>query len=61
MEPVTGAESLVGAANDSAVFEGISSVAFDYGKNIAGVVSVTVGSSSSPDAFIGLTRSHLYG
>jgi len=51
---VTGAESLF-QASGSAVFNGVSSVTFDYGKNIAGVVSVTVGSSSSPDAFIGLT------
>jgi len=52
---VTGAETLTGTASGSAVFKGVSSVTFDYEKNIAGVVSVTVGSSSSPDAFIGLT------
>jgi len=52
---VTGAESLIGASPGSALFDGISSVTFDYSKNIAGVVSVTVGSSSSSDAFIGLT------
>jgi hypothetical protein len=46
---------LTGQANGYAVFQGISSVAFDYGKNIAGVVSVTVGTSSSPGALIGLT------
>jgi hypothetical protein len=31
-------------------------VTFDYGKNIVGVVSVTVGRTSSPDAQIGLTH-----
>jgi hypothetical protein len=52
---VTNAKSLVGGPKGSATFRGISSVTFDYGVNIAGVVSVTVGSSSSRDAFIGLT------
>ena len=52
---VTGAESLIGASPGSALFDGVSSVTFDYSKNIAGVVSVTVGSSSSSDALIGLT------
>lgn len=48
---VMGEESFVGGANGSAVFGGVSSVTFDYGKNITGVVSITVGSSSSPNAF----------
>jgi hypothetical protein len=52
---VTNADSLAGSPHGSAIFNGISSVTFDYSKNIAGVVSVTVGTSSSPDAFIGLT------
>jgi hypothetical protein len=52
---VTGAESLAGSSTGSAVFNGVSAVTFDYGKNIAGLVSVTVGNVSSPDAFIGLT------
>ena len=52
---VSNAASLVGSAHGSATFNGISAVTFDYSKNIAGVVSVTVGSSSSPHAFIGLT------
>jgi len=52
---VSNAASLIGGPNGSAVITNTSSVTFDYGKNIAGVVSVTVGTSSSPDAFIGLT------
>jgi hypothetical protein len=52
---VTNAASLVESADDNAIFNGISSVTFDYAKNIAGVVSVTVGESSSYDAVIGLT------
>ena len=53
---VENAESLTNSAVGNATFTGAnSSVTFDYGKNIAGVVSVTVGTSSSLDAFIGLT------
>jgi hypothetical protein len=52
---VTAAESLVGGPDGSAVFNGISSITFDYSKNIAGVVSVTVGQSSDPNAVLGLT------
>jgi hypothetical protein len=49
--------SSLAASSGSATFNGTSAVTFDYGKNIAGVVSVTVGSVSSSDAFIGLTYS----
>ena len=52
---VSNAETLAGSAHGSATFNGVSSVTFDYGKNVAGIVSVTVGTSSSPHAFIGLT------
>lgn len=52
---VTNAESLTGDDIGSATFYPNSSVTFDYSKNIAGVVSVTVANSSSPDALIGLT------
>lgn len=52
---VTNGESLIGGPNGTASFNGISSITFDYAKNIAGVVSVTVGASSSPDAVLGLT------
>ncbi|TVY36182.1 hypothetical protein LSUB1_G007210 [Lachnellula subtilissima] len=46
----------------SAKFPGPASITFDYGMNIAGIVSVTVGGSSSPDATISLTytESSLY-
>jgi energy-coupling factor transporter transmembrane protein EcfT len=52
---VSNAESLIENVHGDACFQGVSSVTYDYGKNIAGVVSVSVGKSSSPDAFIGLT------
>jgi hypothetical protein len=52
---VSGAASLIGGTRGYAIFQGTASVTFDYGKNIAGMVSVTVGSSSSSDAQIGLT------
>ncbi|TVY82262.1 hypothetical protein LSUE1_G005922, partial [Lachnellula suecica] len=39
----------------NAQFTGPSSISFDFGKNIAGLVSVTVGDSSSPDASLSLT------
>jgi hypothetical protein len=41
--------------NGNATFLGNSSVTFDFQKSIAGVVSLTVGNSSSKDAFIGVT------
>jgi hypothetical protein len=52
---VNSAASLLWGPNGSAVFNGPSAVTFDYGKNIAGVVSVEVGFSSSKNASIGLT------
>lgn len=52
---VDNAASLTGKTSGCAIFHGISSATFDYGKNIAGVVSITAGTSSSPDAVIGLT------
>lgn len=60
--PITNAASLLGSANGNAQFSGSSSVTFDHGKNIAGVVSVTVGTYSSPGATISLTytESSLY-
>ncbi|RDW95315.1 six-hairpin glycosidase-1 [Coleophoma crateriformis] len=52
---VSNANSLLGGPNGSATFHGNSSVTFDFTKNVGGVVSVTVKSASSADAFIGLT------
>ena len=52
---ITHSKSLIGGPNGTATFNGVSSVTFDYTKNIGGVVSLTVGKSSSSDAFLGLT------
>lgn len=52
---VSNADSLIGRPGGCATFHGVFSVTFDYGKNVAGVVSVSVGTSSAPDAQIGLT------
>ncbi|KAH8679112.1 bacterial alpha-L-rhamnosidase domain protein [Tricladium varicosporioides] len=52
---VSNAEILTRPAGGQATFHGVSSVTFDYGKNIGGVVSVTVEACSRSDAFIGLT------
>lgn len=53
---VSDAQSLVDApSNATAILRGNSTITFDYGKNIAGLVSVTVGASSSPDAVLALT------
>lgn len=52
---VSNAASLTKANGGAATFNGVSSVTFDYGINIAGVVSVTVGKSSNQNASIGLT------
>ncbi len=54
---VSRAVSLLDSPFGNGVFNGVSSLTFDYGKNIAGIVSLTVASSSSSDAFIGLTYS----
>ncbi|KAL2701605.1 hypothetical protein AAEP93_005903 [Penicillium crustosum] len=54
---VTTPESLTNASDvRPAVFNGPSSVTFDFQKNVAGIVSVNVASASS-DAFIGVTFS----
>ena len=49
------AEHLLGEGHGTARFEGVSSVTLDFGKNIAGVVSLVAGSSSTRDAIIWLT------
>jgi hypothetical protein len=53
--PIANSASLVGGSNGNAQFTGPSSITFDYGKNIAGVVSVSVGASSPPNATLSLT------
>ena len=52
---VTGADSLIGSQTGSIVFQGKSSVTFDFGINIAGPASITTGNSTS--SAIGLTYS----
>jgi len=54
---VDNAESLVGAPQGSAAFRGISAVTFDYGKNIAGRVSLNIGQVSDSNQYIGVTFS----
>lgn len=44
---ITNAQNLIGNSNGTAIFKGNSSVTFDYQKNIGGIVSITVGPSSS--------------
>ncbi|KAJ4390040.1 hypothetical protein N0V93_007513 [Gnomoniopsis smithogilvyi] len=55
---VDNAEGLLNGANTTATFSAVSAVTYDFGKNIAGQVSVVAGDSAySPDAVIGLTYS----
>ncbi|KAH7139398.1 Six-hairpin glycosidase-like protein [Dendryphion nanum] len=53
---VTNAESLT-SSSGSAVFDGLSATAYDFGINIAGVVTLTIGSVSDLDQYIGVTFS----
>ncbi|KAF2090387.1 glycoside hydrolase family 78 protein [Saccharata proteae CBS 121410] len=59
---VSGAESVTGETTGSATFQDWSAVTFDYEKNIAGVVSLEIGSVSDDSQFIGLayTESSLW-
>jgi Bacterial alpha-L-rhamnosidase 6 hairpin glycosidase domain len=50
---VTNADSLT-QASGGATFQGPSAVTFDFSKNIGGFVSLTVGSSSSPNAALAI-------
>ncbi|KAB2579338.1 putative alpha-l-rhamnosidase protein [Lasiodiplodia theobromae] len=54
---VSGAESVTGDALGSATFTDASAITFDYEKNIAGVVSLTVGDVSDENQYIGITFS----
>ncbi|CAN8098561.1 unnamed protein product [Discula destructiva] len=54
---VSNAQSLLCGSNGTAVLHANSSITFDYGKNIGGIVSLTVGSVSSPDAVLAVTFS----
>jgi hypothetical protein len=53
---ISGTDSLIGSAGGEAVFDGISAVTYDFGKNIAGLVSLQIGDVDE-DQFIGLTYS----
>jgi len=53
---VTGADSIAGDSPGSAVFQDMSAVTYDFGKNIAGLVSLQIGNTDA-DQFIGLTYS----
>jgi hypothetical protein len=54
---VAGAETLSLGQAGSATFQDHSAVTFDYGKNIAGVVSLSIGELSDSHQLIGLTFS----
>ncbi|KAJ6186734.1 hypothetical protein N7519_008035 [Penicillium mononematosum] len=54
---VTRAKSLTQSSGGEATFYGVSSVTYDFGKNVAGLVSLDVRSSSSSSAFLGVTFS----
>lgn len=59
---VDNAEGLLNGANGTAVFSPASAVTFDFGKNIAGQVSLTAENSTSSAAAVWLTftESSLY-
>lgn len=55
---ITNSQSLLSSSENTtgpAIFKGNSSITFDYGRNIGGIVSITVGSVSSPNAVLGVT------
>lgn len=43
--------------NGNTTFHGVSSVSYDLGKNVAGLLSLEVGSASSSYDFLGVTFS----
>ncbi|KAJ6096976.1 hypothetical protein N7486_007722 [Penicillium sp. IBT 16267x] len=52
---VTNVNSLTQSSGSGAIFNGISSVTLDFGKNVAGLVSLDVKSASSSSAFLSVT------
>jgi hypothetical protein len=52
---VNNADALTQSAGGSATFHGVSSVTYDFGKNVAGLVSLDVGNPGSSAAFLGVT------
>lgn len=54
---VTNPKALTQTSGGDTTFHGVSSVTYDFGKNVAGLVSLEVGSASSSSAFLGVTFS----
>lgn len=54
---VTNPKALTQSSGESTTLHGVSSVTYDFGKNVAGLVSLEVGSASSSSAFLGVTFS----
>ncbi|CAG8953008.1 hypothetical protein HYFRA_00003200 [Hymenoscyphus fraxineus] len=52
---ISNPETLLGGPRGNAIFNGVSAITFDFLKNIGGVVSITVESSTDPSAVLGLT------
>lgn len=52
---VTDAQAQTQSSGGTTTFNGVSSVTYDFGKNVAGLVSLDVGSASSSSAFLGVT------
>lgn len=52
---ITGASSLASNSKGSAIFSGVSAVTYDFGVNIGGLVSLTIGNTTDKDQFIGIT------
>lgn len=53
---ISGTETLIGSTGGDAVFDGVSAVTYDFGKNIAGLVTLQIGDVDA-DQFIGLAYS----
>lgn len=51
---ISGTDTLIGSDGGEAVFDGVSAVTYDFGKNIAGLVTLQIGDVDE-DQFIGLT------
>jgi hypothetical protein len=54
---IIGASSLASESPGSAVFQGISAVTYDFGINIGGLVSLTIGNNSDTNQSIAITYS----
>ncbi|KAG9696044.1 bacterial alpha-L-rhamnosidase domain-containing protein, partial [Aureobasidium melanogenum] len=54
---ITGASSLASDSTGSAIFKGISAVTYDFGVNIGGLVSLTIGNKTDANQSIAITYS----